>query len=110
MNMDEILPPVVSGWQTVTADDDRIINEGVTLLHGVYLTASNGTADVDVYEGTDAFSGRRVFSLKAPNGQTKEMIFDPPILLERGIYLVTGNKVYTCLVAFTPVRGWVKGR
>ena len=96
------LPPY-SGWTNISVDG--IVNEGVTLLHGIHMTAGSTAGHAELYEGLDTVSGRFLIHVDAGANATKDIQFDPPLLLERGLYADLVANVVSMLVAFTPVRG-----
>jgi hypothetical protein len=56
-------------------------------LHCVILTVTDSGDYVDVYEGRDASSGRKIFRLKALANRSVSFNFSKPLPCDRGIYV-----------------------
>jgi hypothetical protein len=71
------------GWTTVT--HDAYITHHPAYLCCVVLTVEDSGDYIDVFEGSDALSGRKVLRLKALANRSVSFNFTTPIYCERGI-------------------------
>jgi hypothetical protein len=87
-------------WDRLTADN-RVVR-GPVLFGGALLTSDGvGAAGATFFDGMNA-SGRRLFRLNAPSGETKEVIFTAPILLTVGLFIDVGANVEDVFALFSP--------
>jgi hypothetical protein len=83
---------------------DALVNEGETLLLGIDVLASSAGGDVTVYEGLDAESGRKVGTYKGAANVTNPIRFNPPLFLDRGLFLDIGTNITEVTAQFIPAR------
>lgn len=88
-----------SAWRNVTGD--TLVARNPCLLHGVVLLTSAGGGDVTIYEGQDATSGEKILSIEGANNISNQVAFNPPLPLQRGLYVDVGSNVSEVLVHFT---------
>lgn len=72
---------------------DALVNEGETFLAGVDVLASAAGGDVTLYEGLDTSSGRKIGTFKGDANITNQIRFNPPLRLERGLYVDVGSNI-----------------
>lgn len=92
----------MSGFTHTTVD--KIITTRPCLLFSVTLTATGaGVADVSIYEGQDASSGRLVVTLKVAASSTVQTRFNG-LVAERGLYVDVGSNVASLTVEYEVTR------
>ena len=67
--------------------DDHLVCQGAAYLHGVIVNASSSGGSIDIYEGQDKGSGRKIATLRAFEDQTKTFNFPGGIYCQRGIFI-----------------------
>jgi hypothetical protein len=70
-------------------------------LHASFLNASVAGGDVVIYEGQDPTSGRQILHQDAAANATNHCQFDPPVWMERGIYVDIGSNVSQVTIHYT---------
>ena len=93
----------LSGWSVVT--EDRLLNEGDSILYGLCVLSSAGGGDVTLYAGLDASSGRKIGRFEGANNQSNPIPFPKPIPCENGLYVDVGSNITEVLVFWSPVVG-----
>jgi len=81
----------MSGWSRVT--ESGIVANHKAILYGVILTVSVSGAEVKVYDGTDATSGRQLFTLQSLANASRPYNLNQGVVCERGIYVEIGDNV-----------------
>ena len=89
------------GWTNVTASE--IIAEQPVLLHGVVILVSADGGTATLYEGQDAASGRKIATIGGITNVSWPVVFYPPLLCERGLYVAVGSDVTEVVVHWQPV-------
>ena len=89
------------GFTRLTAS--AIVNEGETLLYGCLLTVTVDTSFISIYEGLDAVSGRLLANVLGLAIHSLPVKFDPPIFLDRGLYVVIGATVTEATMFWLPL-------
>ena len=95
----------------------RLTDSSIVTTHPAYLCCtivSVVTAGdyIDVYEGHDASSGRKIFRLEALQNRSVSFNFTHPVFCERGIYVefsTTGNEATVVWIAADDVLSQEKG-
>jgi len=82
---------------------DVIAQVGETFLYGLDITASLAAGAVTIYEGLDASSGRRINTFKTDATFTTPIRFNPPLYLQRGLFIDVGANIEGVTVYFKPV-------
>ena len=87
------------GWTLVTKT--QTINQGETILYGAIIHASADGGYVSLYEGLDAGSGRLIgtYHTLAVLNLTLDLL---GIRLDRGLHVVIGDDVTSCLLIWDP--------
>lgn len=83
----------------------QVVSKAPCLLKGVVVTP-NGEGNkglVTLYDGESA-SDPSIYPIRAGVGETKQVIFDPPVVCDRGLYVVLGSHVDECLIQYEPVK------
>lgn len=73
------------GWTVLTGS--AAVTRHPAFLCCVTLTVIDAGDYVDVYEGTDSSSGRKILRMKALANRSQSFNFNVPIYCERGIYV-----------------------
>lgn len=92
-----------TGWTLTTGD--QIINQGESLLYGLLISTDEGEGDCAIYDGLDATSGRLIFNFLEADTPITDPKWDPPLRIERGLYIDFGNKMNAVLVQWDPIVG-----
>ena len=92
------------GCAFANTNADLLVNEGETLFYGVLLLVSTTGGDVTLYEGLDAYSGRKIGRFEGIADQSTPVIFSMPIYLERGLFIAVGSNVTEVTVFYQPTR------
>jgi hypothetical protein len=66
----------------------RCVNEGKTLFFGLVFSATADGGVVTVYDGIDAVSGTVRYVLTGKHDEINQLVLDPPVLFENGLYIV----------------------
>ena len=91
-----------TGWTLVTVD--QIVNQGETMLYSLTFFSKAGEGEVRFYDGLDAASGRLIVPMLEADSFIPQARWDPPLRLERGLYVDFGNKMDAVLVQWDPVK------
>lgn len=79
----------------------QVVSKVACSLRGVIVTP-NGESNkglVTIYNG-ESTGDPSVMIVRAGTGETKQVIFEPPLICDRGLYIVLGSHVDECLVAW----------
>ena len=86
-------------WVRTTVD--RCLSKTQTLLHTVIITPhKTKCADITIYNG-ESTTDEQVIYLCTGDTASKVVNFDPPLYLDRGLYVDIGGDVDDCLIQFT---------
>lgn len=80
-----------------------IITRQPSFLCCVILTADESGDYIELYEGKDATSGRKILTLKALVNRSVAFNFTSPVLCQRGLYIHFEDDKCEATVIFTPV-------
>jgi hypothetical protein len=89
----------MSGAAWVRITTSQVVSKVACLLRGVVVTP-NGESNkglVTLYDG-ESTGDPEVYSIRAGAGESKQIIFDTPLVCDRGLYVVLGSHVDECLV------------
>ncbi len=92
-----------TGFRRLVADGE--VYPGPVLLTGVHLLVSVTGGDVTVYNGADAVSGDKLFTLKGEANISKPFFFPWPTRCEKGIFVDVGSNVTEVTVFYVPAKG-----
>ena len=95
--MSKMLSPGV----TVRTTDGIVTTQPAWLCCTIVTVAASGDY-VDVYEGRDPTSGRKLFRLKCLLNRSVSFNFTHPVFCERGIYLDFSTTGSECSVFWSP--------
>ena len=88
-----------ASWVRITTS--QVVSGVGCLLRSVVVTP-NGESNkglVTLYNGESA-SDPELYAIRAGTGETKQVIFDVPLVCDRGLYVVLGSHVDECLVQY----------
>lgn len=89
---------------TVRVTDSALISNTPALIFSVIGTCSAGAGmESEIYDGSND-SGDIKLDLYTLNTDSKQFIFNPPMLMSRGIYVKAVKKVKSVVVQFADVR------
>lgn len=77
----------------------QVVSKVACLLGGIVVTP-NGESNkglVTLYNG-DSTSDPALYAVRSGAGETKQVIFEPPLVCDRGLYVLMGAHVDECLV------------
>lgn len=92
-----------TGWTLVTVD--QIVNQGETVLYSLTFFSDAGEGEARIYEGMDATSGRQIVPMIEADRFIPQASWDPPLRLERGLFVDMGSKMDAVLVQWDPIVG-----
>lgn len=77
----------------------QVVSKVACLLRGVVVTpdGESNKGLVTLYNG-ESISDPELYAIRAGAGETKQIIFDVPLVCDRGLYIVLGSYVDECLV------------
>lgn len=82
----------------------RVISDAPALLFSIILTSDDvGSADAQVYDGHSAI-GERKLDVGAAKGDSRQLRFDPPAFMQRGIFVVVGANTTSVVVRYQSKR------
>lgn len=88
------------GWERVTADVQ--CTEGPVQLSAVVLLCSADGGSITLYEGRDTSAGRLICRIEGLDNVSNNVLFNPPIPCDRGIYVDVGDNVTEALIMWFP--------
>lgn len=88
-------------WAVLTADG--IITRQPSFLCCLIVTVANSGNYVELYEGRDATSGRKILTLQALQNRSVAFNFTRPIMCERGIFVHFSHTGSEATVVYGPV-------
>jgi len=87
-------------WECITTS--QLVYAKGLLLKGVLITSSAALGEINIYDGQDVTSGRRVCEIESIAQGTWMTIFGEGLRLERGLYISLDRAVTEVLVWFDP--------
>jgi len=95
------MPFEFANWRRVTGDG--LVVRGPVLLYGIeYVGRATGPL-ATVYEGMDTISGEILCILNATKEVDNNKRFNPPLFLDRGIYIDAGGDLTEALFCYRVV-------
>lgn len=89
---------------TVRVTDSGVISNTPALIFDIIGTCSGGSGmEAHIHDGSND-SGNIKLDLYTLNTDSKQYIFNPPLYMRRGIYVVCYKKVRSVVVRFADVR------
>lgn len=83
--------------------DDALISSLDVFLHSVSVNVDASGGYITIYNGRDAVSGNILAKLIAPNNETKQLRWEPPIPCPNGIYVVLSSSATDATIHYSPV-------
>lgn len=89
----------MNGAAWVRIITSQVVSKVPCLLRGVIVTPNgeNNAGLVTLYNG-ESTGDPVLYPIRAGKGETKQVIFDTPLVCDRGLYVVLGSHVDECLV------------
>jgi len=90
-------------WIRITTS--QVVSKVPCALRSVVVTP-NGESNkglVTLYNGESA-SDPELYAVRAGTGESKQIIFDTPLVCDRGLYVVLGSHVDECLIQWELVK------
>lgn len=81
--------------------DQRLISRPSYLFSLVISSNGDGDADALIYDGENV-KGVARFDLFAVDEAQQQLSFDPPVYMERGIFVDVGSNVESVVIQFVP--------
>lgn len=94
-------PTCATAWSVLTTSG--IVTRQPAFLCCAILTANSAGDHIEIYEGRDATSGRKIFMLEALENRSVSFNFTSPVLCQRGIYVYFDDDKCEATIIFTPV-------
>jgi len=88
-----------AAWIRITTS--QVVSRLPCLFRSVVVTP-NGESNkglVTVYNGVST-SDPELYAIRAGTGESKQVTFDPPLVCDRGLYVLLGSHVDECLVQY----------
>lgn len=103
-NVEALIPH----WWTKTIQEfieaDRILHHGPCLLFSATITSdAGGRADSIIYDGFSADAPVKQL-LTCIDTDTRQLVFYPPVVFVRGLYIDVGNNVQGISVNYLPIQ------
>lgn len=93
--------PCEVSWANVTADST--ITRSPAYLCCVALSVGTNGDYVEIYEGRDASSGRKILKIKALANRSQAFNFRSPVRCDRGIFVAFSTTGSECTITFRPL-------
>ena len=85
-------------WDRFT-DDNKVSNAPCSVGTVIITSDAQGVTDIILYDGESA-DDPVLCELRGPNTDSKVIHFQPPLLTQRGLYLVVGSNVTSVLIQY----------